>query len=345
MIGESYQYVLKYDFHDYIYGNMNIAQKKLTTARFKGSAYKLSVVIPCHNEDAVIADTHSRLYNVLEGLGCAYEMIFVDDGSTDETRSVLDELSVQYANSKVLALSRNFGHQIAVTAGIDAADGDAVVLIDADLQDPPEIIPDMVERWLTGVDVVYAVRSRREGETWFKLFSAKLFYRLIDALSETEIPHNAGDFRLMDRKVKEALSTMPEKSRFVRGMVAWVGYKQEPIFYSRNARVAGETKYPFKKMIKFAIDGILSFSTVPLKLATIFGCFISLLSFIGILYSIAMRLFGSQWVPGWTLMFICILFLGGVQMIFLGLLGEYIGRIYAESKNRPLYFLEDQGDK
>ena len=322
-----------------------MSDKASMNLRGKGGNYKLSVVIPCYNEAAVILDTHSRLYSVLEGMGCAYNMIFVDDGSTDETRLALNELSVQYPNTKVLALSRNFGHQIAVTAGMDAADGNAVVVIDADLQDPPEIIPKMVERWLTGVDVVYAVRASREGESRFKLFSAKLFYWLIGAVSETEIPHDTGDFRLMDRKVVEALSKMPEKARFVRGMVAWIGYNQEPIFYNRNARFAGETKYPLKKMIKFAIDGILSFSTAPLKLATLFGCFISLFSFIGIFYSIVMRLFGSQWVPGWTLMFICILFLGGVQMIFLGLLGEYVGRIYAESKNRPLYFLKDQDDR
>jgi len=275
---------------------------------------------------------------------CAYNMIFVDDGSTDETRLILNALSAQCPNTKVLALSRNFGHQIAVTAGMDAADGNAVVVIDADLQDPPEIIPKMAERWLTGVDVVYAVRASREGESRFKLFSAKLFYRLMGAMSETEIPHDTGDFRLMDRKVVDALCKMPERDRFVRGMVAWVGYRQEPIFYNRSARFAGETKYPLKKMIKFATDGILSFSTAPLKLATLFGCFISLFSFIGIFYSIVMRLFGSQWVPGWTLMFICILFLGGVQMMFLGLLGEYVGRIYAESKSRPLYFLKDQDD-
>ena len=321
-----------------------MSEKISMNLRVKGGNYKLSVVVPCYNEAAVISDTHSRLYSVLEGMGCAYNMIFVDDGSTDETRLVLNELSVQYPNTRVLALSRNFGHQIAVTAGMDAADGNAVVVIDADLQDPPEIIPKMVERWLTGVDVVYAVRASREGESRLKLFSAKLFYRLIGAVSETEIPRDTGDFRLMDRKVVEALSKMPEKARFVRGMVAWVGYNQEPIFYNRNARFAGETKYPLKKMIKFAIDGVLSFSTAPLKLATLFGCFISLFSFIGIFYSIVMRLFGSQWVPGWTLMFICILFLGGVQMIFLGLLGEYVGRIYAESKNRPLYFLKDQDD-
>jgi polyisoprenyl-phosphate glycosyltransferase len=303
--------------------------------------FLLSVVVPCFNEAEVIDQTHRRLSLVLSKNIDKFEIIYIDDGSIDGTLENLGTIADKNKNVKVLSLSRNFGHQIAVTAGIDAAIGDAVVVIDADLQDPPEVILEMIAAWKRGADVVYGVRASRDGETKFKLATAKFFYKLIGALSETKIPYDTGDFRLIDRKVVEAFKKMPERDRFIRGMISWIGFQQVPVFYDRDKRVAGETKYPIKKMLKFATDGVLSFSTKPLQIATIIGIIISALSFAGIIYALIVRLFGSGWVPGWTLLFISVSFLGGIQLIFLGLIGEYIGRIYGESKNRPLYFLND----
>jgi glycosyltransferase involved in cell wall biosynthesis len=255
---------------------------------------------------------------------------------------LLEKLEKHDDNVRVLALSRNFGHQIAVTAGIDASVGSAVVVIDADLQDPPEVIIEMLDLWKKGIEVVYGVRIKRSGESRFKLVTAGIFYWLIAYLSDTKIPAGVGDFRLMDRKVVDAIKVMPERDRFIRGMVSWVGFKQAPVFYNRDRRYAGNSKYPLRKMIRFAIDGILSFSTKPLQIATMLGLFAAFLSLIGIGYSIVSRLYSDEWVPGWTLLFIAILFLGGIQMIFLGLIGEYIGRIYAEAKRRPLYLLRNR---
>ena len=243
---------------------------------------------------------------------------------------------------RVIALSRNFGHQIAVTAGLEHSSGDAVVVIDADLQDPPEIILEMLERWRQGADVAYGVRSEREGETAFKLWTAKAFYRFMNRLSDVAIPVDTGDFRLMDREVVNALLAMPERDRFVRGMVAWVGFRQDPVYYRRAARLAGETKYPLKKMLRFAMDGIVSFSLLPLRLAVYMGLTTSGLALLGVLYALALRLFTELWVPGWTLLFIAMLFLGGVQLSFLGVIGEYIGRIYGEVKHRPLYLVKER---
>jgi len=305
--------------------------------------FLLSVVVPCFNEAEVIEQTHRRLSSVISKNIGRFEIIYIDDGSTDDTLENLGTIANK--NIRILSLSRNFGHQIAVTAGIDAAIGDVVVVIDADLQDPPEVILEMIAAWKRGADVVYGVRSSRDGETKFKLATAKFFYRLIGALSETKIPHDTGDFRLMDRKVVEAFKKMPERDRFIRGMISWIGFQQVPVFYDRDKRFAGETKYPLKKMLKFATDGVLSFSTKPLQIATLIGIIISALSFVGIIYALIARLFGSGWVPGWTLLFIAVSFLGGVQLIFLGLIGEYIGRIYGESKKRPLYFLKKNTEK
>jgi len=305
--------------------------------------FLLSVVVPCFNEAEVIEQTHRRLSSVISKNIGRFEIIYIDDGSTDDTLENLGTIANK--NIRILSLSRNFGHQIAVTAGIDAAIGDVVVVIDADLQDPPEVILEMIAAWKRGADVVYGVRASRDGETKFKLATAKFFYRLIGALSETKIPHDTGDFRLMDRKVVEAFKKMPERDRFIRGMISWIGFQQVPVFYSRDKRFAGETKYPLKKMLKFATDGVLSFSTKPLQIATLIGIIISALSFVGIIYALIARLFGSGWVPGWTLLFIAVSFLGGVQLIFLGLIGEYIGRIYGESKKRPLYFLKKNTEK
>lgn len=302
----------------------------------------ITVVVPCFNEEAVIRETHKRLVDVLAASpDLTFELIYVDDGSRDSTLCILREIQSADESVRVVSFSRNFGHQIAVTAGLESASGDAVVVIDADLQDPPEIILDMIHSWRSGVEVAYGVRVEREGETAFKLWTAKTFYRVINRISDTIIPLDTGDFRLMDRKVVDALLSMPERDRFIRGMVAWVGFRQEPVPYRRAVRFAGSTKYPIMKMIRFAFDGILSFSMVPLRITSWMGFSAAGLSLIGILYAIVLRLFTSIWVTGWTLLFITMLFIGGVQLIFLGVLGEYLGRVYGEVKRRPLYFVKE----
>jgi len=301
----------------------------------------VSVVVPCYNEEEVIETTHDRLCGVLEEENVEFEIIYVDDGSKDRTLDLLRNLHEGEGRVQVVSLSRNYGHQIAITAGTDYAQGDAVVVIDADLQDPPEVIPRMIEKWRDGIDVVYGKRKRREGESAFKLWTAKAFYRFINRISRVDIPLDTGDFRLMDRRAVEAFLEMPERDRFVRGMVSWLGFEQEPVEYERKPRHAGETKYPLSEMIEFATDGILSFSTAPLKIATWAGFLASGLSVIGIIYALVLRLFTSIWVPGWTALFISILFLGGLQLISLGIIGEYVGRIYGETKRRPLYLVKD----
>ncbi|WP_234413912.1 glycosyltransferase family 2 protein [Ideonella sp. A 288] len=298
----------------------------------------LSVVVPCYNEQQVIAETATQLIALADRLDeVDVELIFVDDGSRDTTCSLLRQIAATEPRVKILSFARNFGHQIAVTAGIDAASGDAVVLIDADLQDPPEVIPAMLAKWREGYDVVYGTRTDREGESVFKRFTAKAFYRLLNRLSDTVIPLDTGDFRLMSRRVVDALRSMPERDRFVRGMVSWVGFRQTALPYRRAERFAGETKYPLRKMIHFAADGLLSFSTKPLQLSIGLGALSSLLAFAGIVYVLGVRLFTDRWVEGWAGLFIAVLFLGGVQLITVGILGEYIGRIYNEVKRRPLY--------
>lgn len=302
----------------------------------------ISVVVPCYNEEPVIEETHRRLTAVLERLDAVrYELIYVDDGSRDRTALLLQRLQTSDARVRVVRFSRNFGHQIAVTAGVEHASGDAVVLIDADLQDPPEVILTMVERWREGYHVAYGVRTDRPGETAVKLATAKAFYRLINRISDTAIPLDTGDFRLMDRKVVDALHSMPERDRFVRGMVSWTGFRQVAVPYQRAPRLAGESKYPLLKMIRFALDGIASFSVAPLRLATIMGFSVSGLALVGIVYALVLRLFTSTWVTGWTALFIVVLFMGGVQLISLGVIGEYIGRIYGEVKRRPLYLVQE----
>ncbi len=304
---------------------------------------RLSVVVPCYNEQAVIATTHRRLVDVLAGLPAPdWEVLYVDDGSRDATLTLLRDIQARDPRVRVLSLSRNFGHQIAVSAGLEAAAGAAVVLIDADLQDPPELIPDMLARWRDGADVVYGERAARAGETRFKRLTASLFYRLINRISATPIPIDTGDFRLMDRRVVDAVLAMPERDRFLRGMVAWTGFRQEPIRYQRAARSAGESKYPLGRMLRFAADGLLSFSLVPLRLAVYMGLAASALALLGIVYALAMRLFTDIWVPGWTLLFIAVLFLGGVQLLALGVIGEYLGRVYWEVKRRPLYLVKER---
>ncbi len=305
----------------------------------------VSVVVPCYNEEPVIDETHKRLVAVLEQLEPdEFEILYVNDGSRDRTLELLEAIQAADKRVRVLSFSRNFGHQIAVTAGLDNARGDAVVLIDADLQDPPAVILEMVERWRDGYHVVYGMRTDRPGETRFKLFTAKLFYRLLNKLSDVEIPLDVGDFRLMDRRVVEVMRSMPERDRYLRGMVSWVGFRQIAVMYRREPRFAGESKYPLFKMLKFATDGVISFSMIPLRLAVWAGVVAIFMAFAGIIYALIIRLYFYEphWVRGWTSTFVAILFLGGVQLIFLGFIGEYIGRIYGEVKHRPLYILQER---
>ncbi len=302
----------------------------------------LSIVVPCFNEEEVIRATNSRLIAAAEATGLSFEIVYVDDGSVDATASILRELQTADERIRVVQLSRNFGHQVAITAGLEHASGDAVVLIDADLQDPPELIHEMVGRWLEGWDVAYGVRTDRDGETIFKTQTAKLFYRVMNALSSTPIPLDTGDFRLMDRKVVDALLSMPERDRFLRGMITWVGFRQTPVLYQRSARYAGTTKYPFKKMLRFAMDGVFSFSVIPLKLATFLGLASSCLALIGGVLAVINRVWTDHWTVGWTSLFLAILFLGGVQLTCVGIIGEYVGRTYGEAKRRPLYFVQER---
>jgi dolichol-phosphate mannosyltransferase len=301
----------------------------------------LSVVVPCYNEEDVIRQTHGRLSEVLKRTGLAYEIIYVNDGSRDRTLEILRTLQAGDERIRVISFSRNFGHQLAVTAGIDSTAGDAVVLIDADLQDPPEVIPEMLDKWREGYQVVYGMRQSRAGESQFKLVTSKLFYDLINRISDVEIPRETGDFRLMDRRAVEVLKKMPERDRFLRGMVSWVGFKQIALPYSRHERAAGYTKYPLRKMILFATDGIVSFSLLPLRMSILVGFLAVGISVLGIVYAFVVRLFTGVWVTGWSSLFIGILFMGGMTLSCLGIIGEYVGRIYREVKRRPLYVVDE----
>jgi polyisoprenyl-phosphate glycosyltransferase len=303
----------------------------------------LSIVVPCFNEEAVIEETHCRLTRMAARLNdLEYEIVYVDDGSRDRTAGMLEQLQQSDPCVRVLRLSRNFGHQIAVTAGLEHASGDAVVLIDADLQDPPEVIPQMVARWHEGYDVAYGERVTREGETRFKIMTARAFYRLLKHLTETRIPLDTGDFRLMDRRVVEALRAMPESDRFVRGLVSWAGFRQIAVPYHRASRFAGESKYPLSKMLRFALDGILGFSTAPLRAVMLTGLLASLLAILGTGYALALRTFTDTEVASGTVFLIALLFMGGVQLIGVGIVGEYVGRSYEQAKRRPLYFISDR---
>jgi glycosyltransferase involved in cell wall biosynthesis len=302
----------------------------------------ISVVVPCYNEEAVIAITHARLKGVLCSLPFGHEILYVNDGSQDGTIALLKAIQAHDAEVRVVGFSRNFGHQIAVTAGIDHAVGDAIVIIDADLQDPPELIGEMIAKWQEGFDVVYGTRTERVGESTFKVATARWFYRLLNSLSDTPIPLDTGDFRLIDRAVADAMRQMPEHDRFLRGMVAWLGFRQYALAYKRDARVAGETKYPLRKMIAFAADGILSFSISPLRAAVWFGLATAVIALCGIAYDVFTRLFTHAWVSGWASVLFAVLLVGGVQLIMLGVVGEYVGRIYREGKRRPLYLVRER---
>ncbi len=304
---------------------------------------EISIVVPLYNEELVIGEMARRLTMVMDATGLEYEIVMVNDGSRDRTAELARAICAGDLRYKLLGFSRNFGHQFAITAGMDRSRGQAVVVIDADLQDPPEIIPEMIAKWRDGYQVVYGLREKREGESWFKLLTARMFYRILRRLTAVEIPVDTGDFRLVDRRVLDELKTMRERSRFVRGMVSWVGFRQGAVSYVRHERHAGETKYPFSKMLKFAIDGLLAFSQVPLRLASGLGLAASLVSFIFMIYGVVVKYVAPATViPGWSSIFSAILFLGGVQLICLGVLGEYIGRIYEEIKNRPLYIVDEE---
>lgn len=303
----------------------------------------ISVVVPIYFEEENIFPLYERLIGVVsKEMNLDYEIIFVNDGSKDDSVQNIKQLIEQDQNIRLLNFSRNFGHQVAVTAGLEHTEGEVVVIIDADLQDPPELIRDMYEKYKEGYDVVYAKRKSRAGESFFKKKTAKLFYRVLDFMSDVDIPLDTGDYRLMSRRVVEQLNNMPEKNRFIRGLVTWVGYQQTYVEYNRDERHAGETGYSLSKMIKFSLDGITSFSTFPLKIATIFGVGISGISFIYILRIIYLKLFTEKTIQGWSSIMVSNLFLGGIILLTLGILGEYIGRIYTELKSRPQYIIKDK---
>jgi dolichol-phosphate mannosyltransferase len=301
-----------------------------------------SIVVPAYNEENTLAEFYARLAKVLQSLDGGSEILFVNDGSTDETEKILQQLHQKDSRVRILHLSRNFGHQVAITAGIDLAQGRACLIMDADLQDPPEVIPEMVRLWHAGFEVVYGLRKKRLGESRFKLATASLFYKALKHLAHIEIPQNVGDFRLLDRKVVDALKTLPERNRFVRGLVSWVGFRQTDLLYERDGRFAGETKYPFLKMLQFALDGITSFSATPLRLATWMGLLCSFASFLLILWVIGAKLFTDRTVLGWASLMVAVLLIGGVQLLTIGILGEYIGRIFDEAKQRPLYLIREK---
>lgn len=301
----------------------------------------ITIIAPIFNEIENLPVLYQRITDVMEKSESPWELLLVDDGSTDGSTDQIRELAKKDKRVKPIIFARNFGHQIAVTAGLDYSAGDAVVIIDSDLQDPPEVILDLIEKWREGYEVVYAVRAEREGETFFKKITASVFYRLIFKITDVKIPLDTGDFRLMDRKVVEVMNSMREHHRFLRGMSAWVGFKQIGVSYKRAARLTGETKYPFKKMLKLALTAITGFSYVPLQIATYIGFISAGISLIAIPIVILLRILGSQQFIGQATTLIAVLFLGGVQLISLGILGEYIGRIYDEVKGRPLYIVSE----
>lgn len=317
-------------------------EKSMSDAPLETNAPEISVVLPVFNEDGGLAELYSRLKAVLTKMGTPHEIIFVNDGSRDRSWDVILGLASQDRLVKAVNLSRNFGHQLAITAGIDVSRGATVVVMDSDLQDPPELIATLYEKSREGFDVVYAQRRTREGETWFKRATAKLFYRLIRRMTTVDIPVDTGDFRLMSRRVVDDLKRLQEQSRFVRGLVTWVGYNQTPLLYDRECRYGGDTKYPVTTMMKFALDGITGFSSQPLRLASHAGLLLAAASLaLMVAFTIYKLTGGSGLVPGWTSLIVAVLFLGGLQLLAIGILGEYIGRIYEEAKHRPLYLIQD----
>lgn len=303
---------------------------------------KLSIVIPMYYEEEVVNECYTRLEKVLGGMeNYDYEIIFVNDGSKDKTLELLTDIANKNEKVKILSFSRNFGHQAAVTAGLKYVTGDVILIIDADLQDPPELIPEMLKLWEEGNEVIYGERKSREGESKFKLFTASMFYKTLNALSDVEIPKNTGDFRLVDRKVVDTVNAMPEHNKFLRGLFSWVGYKQYAFKYERKERFAGKTKYPLKKMLKLAADGIIGFSTKPLKLLGGLGIISIFVSFAILIYAILSFIFSWNCLTeGWTSLMVAITFFAGVQLLSVWILSEYIGRIYDETKKRPEYIID-----
>ncbi len=306
----------------------------------------LSVIIPVYNEEENILPLHQRLVEVLSKLDFGKkELVFVNDGSTDKTLSIIKSLPTDSTSIRFIDLSRNFGHQIAVTAGLDQSIGDLVVIIDADLQDPPELIPGMVAKAKEGYDVVYARRIKRKGEPVLKKATAKYFYRLLASITSIDIPIDTGDFRIITRRVVEALKLMPEREKFLRGQIAWIGFDQTYVEYERSERLAGDTGYTWRKMIRFALDGITSFSNFPLKMATISGFVMSFVSFLLMLYALYSRFILKVYEPGWTSLMLSVLFIGRIQLVSIGIIGEYIGRISNNVKQRPLYLIKESDNK
>ena len=304
---------------------------------------KISVVVPMYYEEEVAKECYTRLKNVLEKIeNYNYEIIFVNDGSKDKTLEILKEIAKENKNVKIISFSRNFGHQCAVTAGLRYVTGDAIVIIDADLQDPPELIPEMIKLWEEGNEVIYGKRKSREGESRFKLLTASMFYKTLNALSDVEIPKDTGDFRLVDRKVVEVINSLPEHNKFLRGLFSWVGFKQKAYEYERKERYAGKTKYPLKKMLKLAQDGIFSFSIKPLKIVGAMGILSVIISIMLFVYAVLSYAFDwNNLVPGWTSLMVTMTFIGGMILISLWMIGEYIGRIYDETKRRPEYIIDE----
>jgi glycosyltransferase involved in cell wall biosynthesis len=300
-----------------------------------------SIIVPMYNEEAVIHETYRRLKTVMNKTGEVYELLFINDGSKDRSAEIIRECSYWDPTVKLIDFSRNFGHQIAITAGMDYAAGDAVIIIDADLQDPPELILDMISKWQDGFEVVYAKRTKRIGESKFKKWSASLFYRVLKASADVQIPVDTGDFRLMDRRVVDELKRLPENNRFVRGLVSWVGFRQTALEYERDERLAGETKYPLKRMIKLCVDGITSFSYKPLKLAGYVGALLSGAGFLYFFYVLYLAIFTDATIKGWPSMIGIMVIFNGFVLLMLGIMGEYVGRIYDETKGRPLYIVRD----
>ncbi len=297
----------------------------------------LSVVIPIYNEQENIQLLYTRVKGVLDKMLVSYELVFVNDGSKDFSLSLIESLAAKDSNVKFIDFSRNFGHQIAVTAGLDHSIGDRVVIIDADLQDPPELIPEMYLRMDDNFQVVYARRRSRKGESFLKKFTAKLFYRTLSSITAIDIPLDTGDFRIIDRKVVDVLKNMPEQQKFLRGQISWIGFNQTYIEYDREERHGGQTGYTYKKMFRFALDGITSFSNLPLKVASLMGFIVSGIAFVIMLYALYIRFFHNDYVQGWTSMILSIMFIGGIQLICVGIIGEYISRISTNIRQRPLY--------
>ena len=300
----------------------------------------LSLIIPVYNEEAILAELDRRLKAFLGEVDETWEVVFIDDGSHDKTAAGLNALAAEEPRYKVISFSRNFGHQIAITAGMDRAEGDAVVIMDADLQDPPEVVAEMIQKWREGYDVVYGQRSTRHGESIFKRATAAAFYRLLRMMLPIEVPLDTGDFRLMSRRVVLSMRALREQNRFVRAMVSWVGFKQIAVRYERPERFAGETKYPLRKMLRFAVDGITSFSIVPLRMATWLGLFSGVVAIVTSAWAVYAAM-TDKTVPGWATIMIAVALAASAQLIMTGILGEYIGRIYEEVKRRPLYVVAD----